>query len=251
MLLYGKNSVWERLKTNPATIEKIFLQDNISLPDIEKLVKINKIPLERVPARKIYRIKPAKTLQGIIARVDSFKYTPFEDLLTHAQNNKLSLIFLDRINDPQNLGSIIRTAACFGNFAIVIPKHEACEVTETVLHVSSGAENYISLAMVTNLSSAIIQAKENGCWILGAQVSAQAQPIDEISLPFPLGLVLGFEGEGIRHGIKKHLDLNACIPMIGAKLSLNVAIACAIFCHEIAKQKREKPESKPDKQPFR
>lgn len=237
MLLYGKNSVLERLKRNPASIGKISLQDNFALSSIEELIKANNIPVERLPSRELARIKPAKDLQGIVARVDRFEYTAFDDLLSRPQDRRLTLIFLDRINDPHNLGVIIRTVACFGETALVVPKFKACEVNETVLHVASGGENYVPVALVSNLSNAIIKAKGRGYWIMGAVLESEAEDINKISLPSPLALVLGSEGEGIRYGIQKHLDIKARIPMKGAKLSFNVNMACAIFCHEISKQK--------------
>ncbi|UCB56837.1 MAG: 23S rRNA (guanosine(2251)-2'-O)-methyltransferase RlmB [Candidatus Omnitrophota bacterium] len=234
MLLYGKNSVLERLKVNPASIKKICLQDNFSSGSIEKLIKENKIPQERLSARKLARIKPAKDLQGIVARIDNFTYIPFDDLLKEA---RLSLIFLDRVNDPHNLGVIIRTAACFGGNAVIIPKYKACEVNETVLHVASGGENYIPVSLVSNLSNALIKAKKRGYWIAGAVVSNEAQDISKVSLPFPLALLLGSEGEGIRRGLEKRLDISLSIPMKGAGLSFNVGMACAIFCYEISRQR--------------
>ncbi len=237
MLLYGRNSVLERLKANPVSINKVILQDNFDSPHMEKLIRTNNISVEHLPSRKLARIKPAKDLQGIVAKVDKFSYTPFDDLLDQPQARQLSLIFLDRINDPHNLGVIIRTVACFGENALVIPKFKACEVNETVLHVASGGENYVPVSMVSNLSNAIIKAKGRGYWIMGAVLEAEAEDINKISLPFPLALVLGSEGEGIRYGIQKHLDIKARIPMEGAKLSFNVNMACAIFCHEISKQK--------------
>lgn len=236
MLLYGKNSVFERLKANPNSIRKIFLQDNFDAPYIEKLIKANNISVERLSSRELTRIKRAENLQGIIARVDGFRYTPFDDLLNRPENKQSTLIFLDRIYDPQNLGAIIRTTACFSGFAIVIPKFKSCEVNETVLHVASGGENYVSVSMVSNLSNAVIAAEKRGYWIMGAVVDDDAEDINEVSLPFPLGLVLGSEGEGIRYGIQKRLNLKVRIPMKGAKLSFNVTMACAIFCHEISKQ---------------
>ncbi len=241
MLLYGKNSVFERLKANPGSIRKIFLQDNFTAPYIEELIKANNIPVERLSSKKMTKIKRAENLQGIIARVDGFRYTLFEDLVNQPQDKQPVLIFLDRIYDPQNLGAIIRTAACFGGFAVVIPRFKTCQVNETVLHVASGGENYVSVSMVSNLSNAIIAAEKCGYWIMGAVVDDDAQDINKTSLPFPLGVVLGSEGEGIRYGIQKRLNLKVRIPMKGARLSFNVTAACAIFCHEISKQRREKP----------
>lgn len=238
MVLYGKNSVFERLKANPASVKKIFLQNNFTVPHIiESSIKQNNIAVERLFSQGLFRIKHAKDLQGIIAKVDRFMYTPFYDLLSRPKDRQLTLIFLDRINDPQNLGVIIRIAACFGGFAVVIPQFEACEVTEAVLHVASGGENYVPISMVQNLSTAIMKAKESGYWIMGAEVGDEAEDIGKVSLSFPLGLVLGSEGKGIRYGVGKRLDLRARIPMPGAGLSFNVSMACAIFCHEISKQR--------------
>ncbi|OGW76177.1 MAG: 23S rRNA (guanosine(2251)-2'-O)-methyltransferase RlmB [Omnitrophica bacterium RBG_13_46_9] len=237
MHLYGRVSVFERLKTNPASVKKVLLQENITLSDIERLTRENGVFLERLPSEQLKRIKPAKDLQGVIAKVDKFKYIPFDDLMESAQDKKISLIFLDRINDPQNLGAIIRTAACFGGFAIVIPQFNACGVTEAVLHVASGGENHVSISMVANLSSSIIKAKRCGFWVAGAHAADDATDVYKTSFSFPLGLVLGSEGEGIRYGVQKQLDLKVRIPMMGARLSFNVGIACAIFCYEISRQK--------------
>ncbi len=238
MLLYGRISVFERLKSNPASIKKIFLQDNITLPNMERLIKERNILLERQPSRQLQKIKPAKDLQGIVAKVDKFRYAPFDDLFQQAQKKKLSLIFLDRINDPQNLGVIIRTASCFGGFGVVIPQFNACGVTEAALHVSSGGENHIPITMVPNLSNVIIKMKKNGFWIVGAEAKIDAPLLNETSLPFPLGLVMGSEGGGIRYGLQKHLDLKVRIPMEGAQLSFNVGVASAIFCYEISRQRK-------------
>ena len=238
MLLYGRNSVFERLKTRPVTIKKIFLQDGFDVERIERSIEKNNIPVERLKARQLSNIKPAKDLQGIIARVDKFEYANFKDLLSRQAADRLTFLFLDRLFDPQNLGVIIRTVACFGGFGVVIPRFNACEITEAVLHVASGGENYVPVSMVSNLSNAIITSKRHGYWIVGGIVADEAEYINEISLPFPLGLVLGSEGKGIRYGVEKHLDIKARIPMDGARLSFNVAMACVIFCHEISKQRK-------------
>lgn len=236
MLLYGRNPVLERLRANPQSIRKVFLAEKFSEPELLKLIEKHGVEIERLPADELAKKRPAKDLQGIFARVDKFRYVEFEDVLERAQGEKPTLIFLDRVNDPHNLGVIIRTTACFGGFAVVIPEFEACEVNETVLHVASGGENYTPVSRVTNISKAIVRAQEAGYWVVGAVVDGDAADINETSLPFPLGIVLGSEGWGIRPGISKHLDLRARIPMKGASLSLNVNIACAIFCYEVWKQ---------------
>jgi 23S rRNA (guanosine2251-2'-O)-methyltransferase len=236
MFLYGKNSVLERLKVNPESIKRIFVQENFDAPEIIKIIESANISLKRVTEKELLRIKRADRLQGIVAEVKKFTYTPFEKLLYRSEEKRLSFLFLDNINDPHNLGSIMRITACFGGFAIVIPKHGSCEVNETVLHVASGGENFIPVSMVTNLSNALIEVKKAGYWAVGTVVEG-GENINNITLPFPLCLVLGSEGKGIRYGLQKHLDLKVTLPMSGAPLSLNVAMACAIFCHEIAKQR--------------
>jgi len=175
-------------------------------------------------------------VQGVIAQVDQFEYANFHDLLNKPKDKQLSFIFLDEINDPQNLGVIIRSAACFGGFAIVIPKHDACPVNDTVLHVASGGENFVPVSCVTNLTKALIEAKRCGFWATGAVVEG-GEDIKKVDLPHPVCLVMGSEGKGIRKGLVSHLELKLSLPMVGASLSFNVAIACAIFCHEIVKQR--------------
>lgn len=236
MYLYGKNSILERIKVNPKSIKRIFLQDNFNVPDVLNVIKSRHIPIERVNEKQLTKIKRADRLQGIVAEVENFKYASFEELLNIPPEERLSFIFLDNINDPHNLGSIIRITACFGRFAVVIPRHRSCEVTDAVMHVASGGENYAPVAIVTNMSSSLIRAKKSGYWIAGTVVKG-GEDINKVSLPFPVCLVLGSEGKGIRHGIDKHLELRLSLPMKGASLSFNVAMACAIFCHEIAKQR--------------
>ncbi len=236
MFLYGKNSVLERLKVNPQSIRKIFLQDNFDASHIVKIIKAENIPLKYVTEKELLRIKRADRLQGIVAEANKFTYAPFEELLYGPTEKRLTFVFIDSINDPHNLGSIMRILACFGGFAVVIPKHGSCEVNETVLHVASGGENFIPVSMVTNFSNALIEAKEAGYWVAGTVVEG-GEDLNKVSMPFPLCLVLGSEGKGVRHGLQKHFDLKISLPMHGAPLSFNVAMACAIFAYEVAKQR--------------
>lgn len=236
MYLYGKNSILERLKADPGSIRKVYIQDNFNAPHIMKAIKSKKVPVIKVNEKELTRIKKADRLQGIVAETDKYRYVPFEELLMRAEEKPLSFIFLDSLSDPHNLGSILRIAACFGGFAVVIPEHSSCEVNETVLHVASGGENFVPVAKVVNLSTALLKAKKAGYWAVGTVVE-EGEDINRTSLPFPLCLVLGAEGKGIRYGIQKHLDLKITLPMKGAELSFNVAMASAIFAHEIAKQR--------------
>ena len=233
MFLYGKNSVLERLRANPKSIKGLYLQDKFSATAIDSLIKSRKIPVKRVAEKELSRIKRADRLQGIVAEVDKFEYANFDELMLA---KKVSFICLDNINDPHNLGSIIRIAACFGDLAVVIPKHDSCEVTDAVMHVASGGENFVPVCKVNNMLTNLLKAKKEGYWVVGTVVDG-GEDINKTALPFPLCLVLGSEGKGIRHGIEKYLDVKVTLPMKGAELSLNVAMASAVFCHEISKQR--------------
>lgn len=242
MFLYGKNSVLQRLKRNPRSIHKIFLDEAFDDAYVLSIASKKNFPIIRLRRKEFLRVKRADRLQGIIAEVDMFEYTPFKELLNRDKQNQLCIIFLDSINDPHNLGSIMRTVACFGGFALVIPKHSSCEVNDTVIHVATGGENYVPVSMVTNIPIALEQVKEAGYWVAGCVIEG-GEDINKVKLPFPLCLVMGSEGKGIRPGIQKNLDLKISLPMPGAQLSFNVGIACAIFCHEIIKQKSYEDKS--------
>ncbi|MBD3263837.1 MAG: 23S rRNA (guanosine(2251)-2'-O)-methyltransferase RlmB [Candidatus Omnitrophica bacterium] len=227
-ILYGINSVAERLRKDPASIKKIFLRNNFKNPKIEKLLKNSKAAACRVSESKLDGIKDISNHQGIIALARPFSYRDFESLL----ERKELIVFLDRINDPQNLGGIIRTAACLGGVSLVIPKHKSCLITDSVLHVASGGENYVAVSLVSNIVNSLLEAKRQGYWVAGAVAKGGAD-IKKSDLSFPLCVVMGSEGEGIRYGIDKYLDFRVSIPMQGAPLSFNVNVAFAIFCYEI------------------
>jgi 23S rRNA (guanosine2251-2'-O)-methyltransferase len=236
--LYGRNSISERIKAHPDSVRTIYMREGLSLPSMEKAIDQKRIPCERISASSLEKMRPQKDLQGAVAKVDLFEYTPCDDLINDALQGGRTLIFLDRVNDPHNLGVIIRLSACFGGFSLIIPSREACQVNETVLHVASGGENYVPIASVNNLAPAMDEAKKLGFWILGAVVDEEGEDIAEVSLPSLLGVVLGSEGTGIRKGLQGRLDIRACIPMRGAPLSFNVSMACGIFCHEITRQRQ-------------
>ena len=236
MYLYGKNSVLERIAIKPASIKCIFLQKNFEDSRVLDRIAAASIPTKCVSEKELTKIKRADRLQGIVAEVESFRYTPFEELVHGPAYKGYSCICLDTVQDPHNLGSIVRICACLGKFSVLIPKHRSCEVNDTVMHVASGGENFVPISMITNTVTALLKLKEAGYWVCGAVVEG-GESIERTSLPFPLCLVLGSEGAGIRYGVDKHLDLRVSLPMEGAPLSFNVATACAIFCYEIHKQR--------------
>lgn len=237
MRLFGKNPVFERLRANPKTIKNITIQEG--LPEagaVYKKAKQHGISVYVVPRSRMQKLAGHINSQGVMMDVDDFEYAPYDEVLTRALEKKTTLLFLDDLNDPQNLGAIIRSVSCLGHFAIILPTKDSVAVTEAVLRVASGGENYISIARVGNLSNAIKEAKEEGFHIVGTVVKGGVN-IEECTMPYPMGLVVGSEGSGVRDVIRKHLDLEITIPMHIDTMSMNVSQATTILCYEIAKQK--------------
>ncbi len=244
MKLYGKNPVLERLKSNPKSIRKILIQqDHPEISYIRQKAQKWNIPIFAIPKDRMYKLGQNLHAQGLLVEVEDFSYIPYDEMLEQSFNKKQSLIFLDQLNDPQNLGGIIRSLACLGNFGIILPKHSSVEVTEAVLRVACGADNYVPVSKVSNLANAIASAKQKGFWIAGTVVKG-GKNLMETKLPFPLALVIGSEQKGIREIIKKHLDLELTIPMVPPRLVLNVAHATTILAYEIIRQKNETEKQK-------
>lgn len=244
MRLFGKNSVIERLRFNPKSVKKIYIQHGFKgTLLIHKKARQWNIPILPVTQSKMMKIGRDKNTQGVIGDVEDFVYIPYDELLETAFNKKRSLVFLDGVTDPQNLGAIIRSLACLGKFSIVLPTRDSVSVTETVLRVASGGDNYVPIAKVSNFGNAIKKAKNEGFQILGA-VPKDGNDLNEFTLPHPLGLVVGSEQKGIRDVICKHLDVKLSIPMACDTVSFNVAHATAILCYEITKQKKNYQKAK-------
>ena len=239
MRLFGNHSILERINSNPKTVRKIYLEIDVQRPDIVSLAKEHHIPIEVLGHRRFQQLAQQARAQGVIAEIENFFYSNFDEVIDTDDAHKPTLILLDRINDPQNLGVILRNCACLGGFCVILPKHESVEVTEAVLRVASGAENHLPVCLVSNLSVYLDKAKRSGYWI-GATVAEGGENPRDVSLNFPLALVFGSEGEGIRPGLTKHLDYKLTIPMQGVGLSFNVAMATAMLCYEVTCQRNRK-----------
>ncbi|MFA6379246.1 MAG: RNA methyltransferase [Candidatus Omnitrophota bacterium] len=239
MRLYGKNPVLERLKANPRTILRIFVQEgHVDSGYIKKKASKWGIAACSIPQTKMLKLSRSINSQGVLAEVEDFQYADYQELLTLAQEKKTSLVFLDSLMDPQNLGAIIRSLACLGDFAVVLPKKDSVDMTEAVFRVSSGGDNYVPVAKVANFVQAISEAKKRGLMIAGAVVD-EGQDLLTTRFPFPLGLVVGSEQKGIREIVRNQLDLKITIPMKQSRMSFNVAQATSILCYEITRQKKQ------------
>jgi 23S rRNA (guanosine2251-2'-O)-methyltransferase len=239
MKLYGKNPVIERLKANPQSIRMILVEQGH--PDhgyIATKARKHGIAVNAVSGQQIMKLARNHNTQGVMADVLDFAYVPYEELLERAVDKGTTLVFLDVVTDPQNLGSIMRGLGCLGDFSVVLPTKDSVSVTEIVLRVASGADNYVGVAQVSNTANAIKKAKDAGFSIAGSVVE-EGENLFETRFQFPLALVVGSEQKGIRDVIKKHLDHKITIPMTHARISFNVAQATAIIAYEITKQKSQ------------
>lgn len=240
MRLYGKNPVIERLRANPQSIRKItIVRGSSEASIIGKKARQWGIPVRVVEKSKVLKMTRNSNAQGIIVDVDDPEYVPYNELLEYALKKKRTLVFLDELNDPQNLGAIIRSLGCLGHFSLVIPTHKSVKVTEAVLRVASGGENYVQISQVANLTKAIRKAKDEGFHIAGTVVEG-GEPLDTVTLPYPLGMVIGSEQKGIRDVTQRVLDIKVSIPMHVNTVTFNAAAATAIICYEISKQRRQK-----------
>jgi len=236
MRLYGKNPVVERIRANPGSIRGLYLQKQTDLSEIVREAKKNSITFESVDKNWFKQNAGNVHTQGVVAEVDEYEYTPFPEILDECLGNVSIPVFLDGVTDPQNLGSIIRNLACMGGFSIVLPEYDSAHVNETVLRVASGGENYIRIAKVTNNVRAVKKAKEKGIRIAGA-VAEGGEDITKTDMTFPLAVIIGSEGKGIRPGLRECLDTGLSLPMRGAALSYNVAVATALVCWEVSRRR--------------
>ena len=248
MILYGRNPVKEAIKSG-RSIARILIAaasgEDGSLREIVRMAREAKIVVAEVTKAKLdeltlpygYGGKPANH-QGIIARLPDCQYVEIDDILNAAKEKGEPpfVLLLDSINDPHNLGSIIRSAHCAGVHGIIIPKRRAASVTAAAGKASAGAIAYMPVARVANLSAAAERLKDEGLWICGAD--AAGADMGQVNMKGPLAIVIGGEDEGISRLLKEKCDFLAAIPMKGHINSLNASVAAALLMYEKVRQDR-------------
>lgn len=242
MIIYGKNPVKEALSDSLSGIDEIILNKDTKLDkssDIVKLAKERGIKVSYVPREALTRLAGTSSHQGVAARVREFEYSDVPQILKQAKDKgeSLLLVILDHIEDPQNLGAIIRTAEFLGAHGVVIPKDRAAPVTPAVNRSSSGAVNHVRIARVVNLSSVIRDLKKNGVWIVGADAASAKSVYNEDFRNLDIALVIGSEGRGLAKSIREACDFLVSIPKSGEVSSLNASVAAGIMLYEIVRQR--------------
>jgi len=238
--IVGRNPVIEALKSE-REVEKILVAKGELKGSINKILGIAKdksIPVQYVDKNRLDTISEGGLPhQGVAALVTSFKYSTIEDILDVAKkiDEDPFIVVLDEIEDPHNLGSIIRTAECAGVHGIIIPKRRSASVTMTVVKASAGAVEHIHIAKVNNITNAILELKDNGLWVYGADMDGEEYYFER-DFSGPKALVIGSEGKGISRLVKENCDFLVKIPMLGNISSLNASNAASILIYEAVRE---------------
>ncbi len=235
----GKNAVLEAFRSGK-TIDRVFILDGSFDDNTNKIVreaKKNDTLIDFVKKERLDQMSESGKHQGVIANAAAYEYASVEEILELAREKDQPpfIIILDSIQDPHNLGAIIRTANLAGAHGIIIPKRRAVGLTATVAKASAGAVNYTPVAKVTNLVDTIEKLKEEGLWFVCADMDGEI--MYDLDLTGPIGLVIGNEGEGVGRLIKEKCDFVAKVPMYGEIDSLNASVATGVMAYEIVRQR--------------
>ena len=232
MLVYGRNVAKELLE-NGKIVQKIILQDGFSDKEINSLIEKRKVPVQYKSKREIDRLAPG-VHQGIILFITDYKYKNISDVL---DDEAKFFVILDHLEDPHNLGAIIRTCEAAKVDAIIMPKDRQAQVNSTVMKTSAGTLDNVNIVTVTNLVSTIDELKKNGFWIVG---TALEDSVDYRSIDYSgkIALVIGNEGSGMSKLVKNACDFIAKIPMYGTTNSLNASVASGIMIYEVIRNRK-------------
>lgn len=238
----GRNAVLEAFRSGK-TIDKLFVLDGCQdgpVNTIKREAKKHDCIITFVSKERLDQMSETGKHQGVIAYAAAYEYAEVEDMLKLAEEKGEPpfLFLLDNIEDPHNLGAIIRTANLAGAHGVIIPKRRAAGLTATVAKTSAGALNYTPVAKVTNLAATIEELKEKGLWFVCADMGGTT--MYDLNLRGPIGLVIGNEGEGVGRLVKEKCDFVASIPMKGDIDSLNASVAAGVLAYEIVRQRLQK-----------
>lgn len=240
-LIAGKHSVAEALKAG-RSINKIWIAEGAQQKQMQPILteaKNRGVVVQTADKRKLDTLVPGIQHQGVVAQAAPYVYAEVEDLLAAAaaKDEDPFLLILDEIEDPHNLGSILRTADCTGVHGVIIPKRRSAQVNATVSKTSAGAAEYVPVARVSNLAQTMEKLKEAGVWIAGTDVRAEGEIYDTDVFKGPVALVIGNEGEGMGRLVRETCDVLVKLPMQGQINSLNASVAAGVVMYEVLRQR--------------
>ena len=232
-LIYGKNPVIEAINARKAL--KVFLVHNFSDQKVLNLIRENKLPVVNVSPAEMEKMANGGVHQGLAAELKPYQTVSLDEIIIRAKKkDKKIIVMLDNIEDPHNLGAILRSADVFEASGVVLPKHNSVSLNATVAKTSAGAINYVPVAVVNNLNQAIKQLKEEGYWVVSTDGSATIS-YSSLKYDFPVVVVIGSEGKGVSSLVLKNSDYVVKIPQFGHVNSLNASVAAGILLAEVHK----------------
>ena len=235
----GRNAVLEAFRSGKC-VDKLFILDGCQdgpVRSIAREARKTDTIINYVSKERLDQLSETRAHQGVIAQVAAYEYSTVEEILARAEEKGEPpfLILLDNVEDPHNLGAIIRTVNLAGAHGVIIPKRRAVGLTSTVAKTSAGAINYTPVAKVTNIVRTIEELKEKGIWFVCADMGGET--MYDLDLTGPMGLVIGNEGEGVSRLVREACDFTASIPMKGDIDSLNASVAAGVLAYEIVRQR--------------
>ena len=240
--IVGRNAVLEAFRSGKC-VDKLFILDGCQdgpVRTIAREARKTDTIINYVSKERLDQLSETHAHQGVIAQVAAYDYSTVDEILARAEEKGEApfLIILDNVEDPHNLGAIIRTANLAGAHGVIIPKRRAVGLTSTVAKTSAGAINYTPVAKVTNIVRTIEELKEKGIWFVCADMGGET--MYDLDLTGPMGLVIGNEGEGVSRLVREACDFTASIPMKGDIDSLNASVAAGVLAYEIVRQRLAK-----------
>lgn len=230
--IYGKNTIIEALK-GEKSVYTVYIQNNVKDSKIFELCKRKKINLKMVDKSEFIKKLGNVSHQGFMAEVEEYRYYSIDEILDGIPENKQPLLLmLDGLEDPHNLGAILRTCDAIGVDGVIIGKNRSVGLNGTVAKVSTGAIDHIKVAQVTNLTRTLEELKKHSFWVVGCDLE-QSQDYRQIDYNMPLVIVIGSEGFGISRLVKKSCDFNVVLPMVGHVTSLNASVATAVILYQV------------------
>ena len=236
-LIYGRNAVREALRAQRRVPLRLLVANGAqltgTLADAVAQAKAQDIPVELVDKRLLESRLHGLNHQGVILECSEYPYSDLDDMLSLAKsrNEMPFILLLDHLQDPQNLGTLLRTAEIVGIHGVIIPGRRAAEITPSVVNASSGAVEHLHIAVVTNLAQSIEKLQKHGVWVVGVEDDEKAQYYDQADLNMPLAVVLGSEGAGMARLTRERCDFMVKLPMHGQIQSLNVAVAGSVVLY--------------------
>ncbi len=242
-IIYGRNPVFETLRAGRREVFRLQVAEGVQergrLVEILDFAAGRKLPIERVPRQRLDSLSDSH--QGVALEASGYPYTGLDDIIDQAgrRGESLFVLILDTLQNPQNLGTLIRTAEAVGVHGVLIPTHRAAEITPAVVSASAGASEHMLVAQA-NLAQALLHLKEAGAWVVGLDEGPESKSPSEVRLDGALAVVVGSEGEGIRPLVKSRCDFLLRLPMQGRIESLNAAVAgsVALYLAYLARQRR-------------